>query len=111
MIGDPRNDSHTLPSGEAVARLIGIAPLNAAQAGLVAMGGQGETPLWYHVLREADAFAGGRRLGPVGGGIVTGVRFGLVAADSSSYLGNDLEWRPQKGLVELLDGCGHSSVA
>lgn len=89
---------------------MGIAPLNAAQVGLVAMGWQGETPLRYYVLREADACTGGRRSGPVGDRIVTEVLFGLVAADSTSYFRNDLEWRPQKSLAELLDGSGHSSV-
>jgi hypothetical protein len=44
-----------LPSGEAVARHIGIAPLTAVQVGIASTGWQGETPLWYYILREADA--------------------------------------------------------
>ena len=56
-----------LPSGEAVARHIGIAPLTADQIGIAFTGGHGETPLWYYILREADICTGGHRLGPVGG--------------------------------------------
>jgi hypothetical protein len=36
-----------LPSGEAVARHIGIAPLTAQQVGIASTGWKGETPLWY----------------------------------------------------------------
>src|SRR6202012_453758 len=43
-----------LPSGEAVARYIGIAPLTQEQVGLTSAGWHRETPLWYYVLREAD---------------------------------------------------------
>jgi len=60
-----------LPSGEAVARHLGIAPLTADQAGIASTGWQKETPLWFYILREAHACTGGHRLGPVGGQIVT----------------------------------------
>ena len=91
-----------LPSGEAVARHIGIVPLTEEQVGLASTGWRGETPLWYYVLREADACAGGHRLGPVGGRIVTEVLVGLIDADATSYRQGDQEWRPQKTLSELL---------
>jgi Animal haem peroxidase len=91
-----------LPSGEAVARHIGIVPLTKEQVGLASTGWHGETPLWYYVLREADACAGGHRLGPVGGRIVTEVLVGLIDADATSYRQGDQEWRPQKTLSELL---------
>ena len=91
-----------LPSGEAVARHIGIVPLTEEQVGLATTGWRGETPLWYYVLREADACAGGHRLGPVGGRIVTEVLVGLIDADATSYRQGDQEWRPQKTLSELL---------
>ncbi len=42
-----------LPSGEAVARHMGIAPLNADQIGVASTGWYGETPLSYYILREA----------------------------------------------------------
>lgn len=52
-----------LPSGEAVARRMSEEPLSAEEVGL---GWDGETPLWFYILREADARQGGERLGPVG---------------------------------------------
>ncbi len=91
-----------LPSGEAVARHMGIAPLTAEQVGISSTGWRGETPLWYYILREADACTGGHRLGPVGGRIVTEALVGLVDADATSFRQNSGDWRPQKTLIELL---------
>jgi hypothetical protein len=91
-----------LPSGEAVARHIGVAPLSAEQVGVASTGWHGETPLWYYILREADAHTGGHRLGPVGGRIVTEVLVGLIDADATSFRRNSHDWRPQKTLIELL---------
>jgi hypothetical protein len=91
-----------LPSGEAVARYIGIDPLTEGQVGLTSTGWHGETPLWYYILREADACTGGHRLGPVGGRIVSEVLVGLVDKDPTSYRQNNQEWRPRKTLRELL---------
>jgi len=91
-----------LPSGEAVASHMGLAPLTAEQVGIASTGWQGETPLWYYILREADACTGGHRLGPVGGRIVTEVLVGLVDGDATSFRQNSSDWRPQKTLIELL---------
>ena len=44
-----------LPSGEAVARHIGIAPSPRNRSASLPPVGMGETPLWYYILREADA--------------------------------------------------------
>jgi hypothetical protein len=73
-----------LPSGETVARHIGIAALTTEQVGIASTGWRGETPLWYYILREADVCTGGDRLGPVGGRIVAEVLVGLIDADESS---------------------------
>jgi hypothetical protein len=91
-----------LPSGEAVARHIGIVPLTEEQVGLTSTGWHGETPLWYYILREADACTGGHRLGPVGGRIVTEVLVGLIDKDPTSYRQNSQEWKTRKTLSELL---------
>lgn len=91
-----------LPSGEAVSRYIGIDPLTPEQVGIASTGWQGETPLWYYILREADVCTGGHRLGPVGGRIVTEVLVGLIDADTMSLRRNNREWRPEKTLSELL---------
>jgi hypothetical protein len=95
-----------LPSGEEVARHIGVAPLTAEQVGIASTGWKGETPLWYYVLREADACTGGHRLGPVGGRIVAEVLVGLIDADATSFRKNGEEWRPRKTLCELLAPSG-----
>lgn len=91
-----------LPSGEVVARYIGITPLTVEQVGIASAGWQGETPLWYYILREADVCTGGQRLGPVGGLIVTEVLVGLIDADPMSFRQNDRDWCPHKTLGELL---------
>lgn len=91
-----------LPSGQAVARHIGITPLTAEQIGVTSTGWHGETPLWYYILREADACTGGHRLGPVGGRIVTEVLVGLIDADTTSFRQDDHGWRPRKTLSDLL---------
>jgi hypothetical protein len=91
-----------LPSGEAVARFMGITPLSAEQIAIASTGWHGETPLWYYILREADTCAGGQRLGPVGGRIVTDVLVGLIDADATSFRQNSRDWRPQKMLSKLL---------
>ncbi|TMF73465.1 MAG: peroxidase, partial [Chloroflexi bacterium] len=40
-----------LPSGEAVARLVGEEPLSLEEIGLSEFGWSGETPLWYYLLK------------------------------------------------------------
>ena len=100
-----------LPSGEAVARRMGLEPLDGDETGLPALGWEGETPLWYYVLKESDARGGGEQLGPVGGRIVGEVLLGIVDADPGSHRSVDPGWRPtlptagdgRFGLVELLD--------
>jgi hypothetical protein len=91
-----------LPSGEAIARHLGITPLTAEQVGIASSGWQGDTPLWFYILREADVCTGGNRLGPVGGRIVTEVLVGLIDADATSFRQIDRDWQPRKTLSELL---------
>jgi hypothetical protein len=83
-----------LPSGEAVARVLGVEPLTAEDAGMQALGWEGETPLWLYVLREADVRGGGDRLGEVGGRLVAEVLLGLIEADPESYRAVDPSWSP-----------------
>jgi hypothetical protein len=91
-----------LPSGEAVARHLGFAPITPEQVGIASTGWRGETPLWYYVLREADVCTGGQHLGPVGGTIVAEVLIALIDADATSYRRGDPNWRPRKSLADLL---------
>ena len=91
-----------LPSGEAVARHMRITPLTPEQVGLASTGWHDETPLWYYILREADACTEGHRLGPLGAIIVTEVLVGLIDADAASFRHNNRDWRPHKTLSQLL---------
>ena len=78
-----------LPSGQAVARAMGVDPLTPAELseiGSVYGPFATSTPLWYYILAEAKATADGLNLGPVGGRIVTETLIGLLRADPTSYL-------------------------
>ena len=66
-----------LPSGQDLARRMGLPVLSAAQlrggphgAILASAGFDVATPLWYYILREAQNASNGRRLGPLGSRIV-----------------------------------------
>jgi hypothetical protein len=89
-----RGQAIGLPSGEAVARQLGVEPIAADAIGLRRHGWRGETPLWFYILREADAVGDGDRLGPVGGRIVGEVLVGLLQADPESFVSVDPAWRP-----------------
>ncbi|MBV9230717.1 MAG: peroxidase [Chloroflexi bacterium] len=90
-----RNEALNLPSGEAIARVMGVTPLTANEVGLNKLGWQSETPLWYYILREAEVCCNGEQLGAVGGRIVAEVLLGLIAADPTSYMNADEEWQPE----------------
>src|SRR5207237_4080123 len=83
-----------LPSGEAVARLVGEEPLLPTETGLGDFGWSGETPLWYYVVKEAEVREDGERLGPVGSLIVGEVLLGIVDGDPESFRSMAPSWRP-----------------
>lgn len=83
-----------LPSGEAVARRMGETPLTPEEIGLQGSGWHGETPLWFYVLKEAEARQDGERLGPVGGCIVGDVLTALIERDPGSFRASDPDWTP-----------------
>ncbi len=143
-----------LPSGQAVARALGIVPLpddilwgagsrvldlgqlNCAQLAAFRKVQQrramvkinwvdrhehvleGNTPLWYYILREAEYYGvekcpsdpgvglGGQHLGPVGSRIVAETLIGLLWYDRSSFLHALRGFRPMPQIVD-----GASSVA
>jgi hypothetical protein len=96
-----RGQAVGLPSGEAVARALGVRPLDRDQVGLAAYGWRDETPLWFYVLKEAEALGGGDRLGPVGGRIVAEVLVGIVDADPESFRSVQPSWTPTLPAREL----------
>ena len=122
-----------LPSGQQVARLMGVTPLTNDQlwqnhrievkipiptsgtnppANVVQIlrefdvenqdlkqlfadpGWNGEAPLWFYILKEAEIVGQGRQLGPVGGRIVAEVLVGLLQKDLNSYLYLNAAWKP-----------------
>lgn len=91
-----------LPAGREVALAMSEEPLSDAElqpAGLaldadLAQAVIDDTPLWYYCLCEAQAKAGGKHLGPVGGRIVAEVIVGLIEADPGSYLRLNPRWKP-----------------
>lgn len=110
-----RHITWSLPSGQAVARYMGIPALTPDHFTELAAYGLDfdvNTPLWYYVLRESavtqttqptlvpsppptpTTTSGGLRLGPVGGRIVGEVILGLLMADPTSYLSAEPGWRP-----------------
>ena len=100
-----------LPSGQSVARAMGILPLSDADLDLKGRGAPefaGDAPLWYYILREAELLAGGKHLGPVGGRIVAEVLIGLLSGDPLSWLNVEPHWQPlyvqdgKFGMAELI---------
>ncbi|MBO0714957.1 MAG: hypothetical protein J2P59_09375, partial [Acidimicrobiales bacterium] len=89
-----------LPSGQSVARAMGVPLLSKADladiAGVYAPFGQ-NTPLWYYTLAEAKAAANGEHLGPMGGRIVAETLIGLLRDDPTSYLAAFPRFQPFLG--------------
>lgn len=91
-----RHVTWSLPSGQDIARAMGIPPLAASQLAELTSFGVGferSTPLWYYILKEAE-LAGGTHLAGVGARIVAEVFIGLLQQDGGSYLSNNPGWRP-----------------
>ena len=93
-----------LPSGQDVASAMGIK--NALTPDEISLGTDGaaakklglhvQTPLWYYILKEAQARGGGERLGPVGATLLAEVFIGLVHGDHQSYLWlRGTSWKPE----------------
>jgi nucleoid-associated protein YgaU len=85
-----------MPTGQALAKRLGLPVLTAAQLEAAAAserqahvlktsGFLTRTPLWYYLLAEARHH-GGQRLGPVGGTLVAEVLVGLVRRSENSIL-------------------------
>ncbi len=97
-----RGLSFSLPSGQAVARYMGETPLEDAELWRGVEGGQGEAPLWFYILREAELQTNGAQLGKVGVRIVAEVLIGLLQGDLASFVNQQPNWQPT--LVRDLHG-------
>jgi hypothetical protein len=84
-----RAKHYGLPSGQDVARAMGIPVLTNKQLGLSAKtypDFNGEAPLWFYMLAESKITENGARLGPVGGRVIAEVFLTQIAIDPDSYL-------------------------
>ena len=99
-----RGSSLGLPSGQSIARVMGIDPIkdnkltvgpNKKPLTDVSDEFRGNAPLWYYILAEADLMGEGK-LGPVGGRIVMETFIGLLLHDTHSFLRQDLLWKPEE---------------
>ncbi len=105
-----RGNALALPSGEDVAAAVAAAtgePATTVQAGL-----PHPAPLWFWILKEAEA-GGGQHLGPVGGRIVAETLVGIAHHDRASSLRAQPDWTPTLGptpgsftMADLLTAAG-----
>lgn len=103
-----------LPSGQTVAREMGVKPLTdpkvktineKSQASLQSISSvdpvfKDNAPLWFYVLAEAQELYKGERLGPVGSRIIMETFIGLLLEDPSSFLRRNPLWKPDTFLKE-----------
>jgi hypothetical protein len=79
-----RAELYSMPSGQDVARAMGLPVITPAELNL-GTGFETGTPLWYYILAESGR-AGGAKLGPVGARIVAETFVGVLFADRTSIL-------------------------
>jgi hypothetical protein len=101
-----RSETLELPSGQDLARAMGVTALTAgdlreaaAQAGApvpLPMSNEqlNQCYLWYYLLAEAFHQTNGHRLGETGGRIVAEVFAGVIEADSMTYRQTFPRWKP-----------------
>ena len=95
-----RHITWSQPSGQAVARTLGVEPLAPGDLEDLAAYGLGletSTPLWFYTLREAEVVEDGLRLGPMGARVVADCFAGFLRSDRTSYLSADPGWTPTVG--------------
>jgi hypothetical protein len=117
-----------LPSGQAVARAVGVPviPDDELKVGKANKDGadknptlvsispefKGNAPLWYYILADSQKVFKENgtpiRLGPVGGRVVGETFVGLLLQDSHSFLIQSPNWRPR---TEFLNGEGKFGIA
>jgi hypothetical protein len=91
-----RSKAIKLPSGQSVAEAMGVEPLSNEQLGLPPdPGWNGEAPLWFYILKEAEIQQQSRRLGQVGGRIVAETFVGILAENKRSFFTLDPQFRPK----------------
>jgi hypothetical protein len=90
----------SLPSGQAMAKCMGIKALTPDQLSELrplGVGFEHSTPAWYYILKEAQLANGGTSLSGVGARIVAEVMIGVLQGDRLSYISANPRWRPELG--------------
>jgi hypothetical protein len=95
-----------LPSGQDVAKALGLEPIRPSemvkyphQPTFKKFKFDEQTPLWYYVMREAELFHDGERLGPVGSQIIAETFVQLIHSSPHSILQRS-GWKPDLGQRE-----------
>ena len=89
-----RGEVYGLPSGEDLARRLGVEPIAVEETRQFDFPG---TPLWFYVLREAEVCNNGEFLGPVGSRILGECFMTIMQHDDWSYLKLHPRWTPTLG--------------
>ncbi|GAA2622942.1 heme peroxidase family protein [Actinomadura fulvescens] len=89
-----RHLTWSLPSGQQLARTMGIPTVSTSELATFGIGLESNAPLWYYVLKEGEALGDGRLLAGVGARLIGEVFIGLLQLDRASYLAADPRWRP-----------------
>jgi len=86
-----------LPSGQAMAKRLGIKPRKFDELKQFGVGFETSTPPWYYILKESEVEEGnkGVRLGAVGARIVAEVFVGVLRGDRFSFLNANPNWKPE----------------
>lgn len=86
-----------LPSGQAMAKRLGIKPLVLDELKQFGVGFETSSPPWYYILRESQLEKDneGRHIGPVGARIVAEVFIGVLRGDRFSFLNANPNWKPE----------------
>jgi hypothetical protein len=115
-----RGAKNGLPTGQDVARRMGVAPVHPAAQNvngviydpgshLLSAGLSDAIPLWYYILLEAEVDQKGARLGEVGSRLLVETVNGALRNDPDSYLSQNPNWTPTpwgktgKPVMTLLD--------
>jgi hypothetical protein len=108
-----RSSRYDIPSGQDVARAMGIPVLSNRQLGLSRNAYpdfHGEAPLWYYMLAESEIKEDGTRLGPVGGRIIAEVFLTQLGIDRNSYLNASKSGRGNVGFTPSVEHEGEFTM-
>jgi hypothetical protein len=96
-----RAKRYELPSGQDVARALGVPALTNEEVGIPDPEFDGKAPLWVYLLAESGVVYDGAHLGPVGSLLVSEVFGGMLQLDKDGI--RRTGWTPKGGTFTLGD--------